>query len=377
MATVRSVTIVGAGISGLALASSLARLGCDVTVIEKGRREDQLGTGINLQANALRALRALGLADACLARGFAWNRVNMRSASGEMFGEQELPWPHDPELPKALGIMRTDLATILAAAAVASDVRIRYETTVTMLEQSEDSVTVTLSDGTQRRSDILVAADGVYSQTRSTVFGDKHVPHYAGQGVWRYTIPRPDTLDGFTIFRAPDRPALGCLPLSDESSYLFLLENAAQPMHFANDRLSDHLRERLSEFSAPEVRRAADEIVPGRHISFRWFDILLMPPPWHCNRVVLIGDAAHSLTPQLTSGAGVAIEDAVVLLDELETSRTIEEALASFSKRRWPRVKTVFENSLRISQLERAGIPDPDVTNKLMLDCFALLAEPW
>ncbi|WP_313808731.1 FAD-dependent oxidoreductase [Sphingobium sp.] len=377
MAKVDRVTIVGAGISGLLLAASMARRGADVVVIEKGRREDQLGTGINLQANALRGLKALGVADACLAHGFAWGDMQIRNEDGALLAQQPLPWSPDEDLPKALGIMRTDLADILADANREAGVSIRYQTTVETIEQDGDGVTVTLSDGSQRRSDLLVAADGVQSATRIAVFGEETRPTFNGQGVWRYTIPRPATLGGFTLFRSPTQRPVGYLPLSADKAYLFILENSSEPFRFAEEDLHDMLRERMRSYSAPELRQAAAEIGPDRHVSFRWFNVMLMPQPWYSGRVVLVGDSAHVPTPQLTSGAGMAIEDVVVLLEELETRDSIESAFAAYSERRWPRVKMVYDNTLALSRIEQSSEPSDGETMRIGVETYRLLDKPW
>ncbi|WP_375784782.1 FAD-dependent monooxygenase [Bradyrhizobium sp. Pha-3] len=77
--------------------------------------------------------------------------------------------------------------------------------------------------------------------------------------------------------------------------------------------MCDYLRSLLAPFTAPELVAAAKVIGEDKHISYRPFDVLMMPTPSHCGRVVLLGDAAHSSTPQMTSGGGMAIEDALVL----------------------------------------------------------------
>ena len=146
-------------------------------------------------------------------------------------------------------------------------------------------------------------------------------PVYSGQGVWRYTIPRPADVNGLTLHRTRDGAVVGALPLSEDDCYLFYLENTAEHVHMPPDRLGELLRERLAPFSAPMIRDAVEGMDASRHISFRPIDHVLLPAPWHQGRVVLLGDAAHALTPQLTSGGGMAIEDAVVLCEELARPR--------------------------------------------------------
>lgn len=377
MACVKRAIIVGGGISGMTLAIVLQRQGIEAHVIEKARPKDQLGTGINLQQNALRALSEADVLKDCLAEGFPWNTVTTRDASGALLDISDLPWEVSPGMPGALGIMRTALADILAHHAQEAGVKASYQTSVAMLEQHDKEVVLGLSDGSTQRADIVVAAAGVYSQIREMVFGGRYRPKYAGQGVWRYTVPRPESLQGFTIYRTEKGDTLGCLPLSSKLAYYFHLETSEAPKRFRDDELAKEMARRMSVFDAPKLREAMEQISPGRHISFRRFDILLMPQPWYRGRVVLLGDAAHSLTPQLTSGAGMAVEDAVVLADCLSKFEDIAEALPVYGERREKRVRPIYENSLRICEMEKVRHPDKSEAVKLFVDSFGLLKSDY
>jgi 2-polyprenyl-6-methoxyphenol hydroxylase-like FAD-dependent oxidoreductase len=115
----------------------------------------------------------------------------------------------------------------------------------------------------------------------------------------------------------------------------------------------------------------------SRHISFRPIDHVVLPAPWHQGRVVLLGDAAHALTPQLTSGGGMAIEDAVVLCEELDAHTDVEAALDAYGTRRAGRVRPIYEHSLAICKAEQdPAIPD-EQTVGIMMNGYALLAQPF
>jgi 2-polyprenyl-6-methoxyphenol hydroxylase-like FAD-dependent oxidoreductase len=102
-----------------------------------------------------------------------------------------------------------------------------------------------------------------------------------------------------------------------------------------------------------------------------------MPTPWHRGRVVLIGDAAHSLTPQMTSGGGLALEDAVVLSRLIASGRAIPDVLDEFSASRFPRVKQVYDASLQICRWEQMAEYDRSLMAKLMGETHAFLAGPF
>lgn len=378
MAQTNRVLIVGGGIGGMVAAVALARRGIAVHVIEAARREDQLGTGINLQNNALRALADVGLLEDCLAEGFPWSTITNRKASdGEILNSVAMPWPKVQGIPDAMGIMRTDFAEILTRNAVAAGVKVTYQAKVATLEQDAEGVSVTLTDGTTDQGDLLVAADGVFSQIRRMVFGEEYKTRYAGQGVWRFTIPRPPSLDGFTMFRTDDGISLGFLPLAPDRAYWFMLESTEEPLRVPPEKAAEMLSERFEAFDVPVVRDTVPLMEQGWHVSFRPFDILLMPAPWHRGRVVLVGDAAHALTPQLTSGGGMAIEDAVVLADELGRNATVDDALDAYSERRYDRVAKVFDCSLRICEIEKSRSSDGAEGTRILIEGFQHLSTPY
>jgi 2-polyprenyl-6-methoxyphenol hydroxylase-like FAD-dependent oxidoreductase len=376
MGAVKNVLVVGGGIGGLTVAHALQEKGISTRVIEIGDRGDRLGTGITLLGNALRALAELGLVDACLEGGQGWDIVSMRDAAGNVISEQASPRVWNPDRPGALGIMRPRLGQILEDHAIASGATIDFSTTVTRLEQDEQGVTVHLSNGETDHADLLIAADGVYSKTRETVFGDEFKPHYAGQGVWRYTVPRAESINGFVLYRHPSGKAVGALPISKELCYLFFLQSTDEKLHVPKDQVCGYLRSLLKPFTAPELVAAAEMVDETRHISYRPFDVLLMPSPWHCGRVVLLGDSAHSLTPQLTSGGGMAIEDALVLAHELDRATGLEAALDAYSARREARVKRVYDIGYAICEEERRPSRGPEYSMGLLREGHQFLASP-
>jgi 2-polyprenyl-6-methoxyphenol hydroxylase-like FAD-dependent oxidoreductase len=175
------VIIAGGGIGGLTLAHGLARSGAEVRVIEAARRQDRLGTGITLLENALRALDRIGLADPIVAAGSGWGVVSTRDAAGTVLHDQALPKAYRPGAPPAVGIMRTHLGDLLEEHARASGASVAFETTIEHVEQRDGAVSVALSDGDAGTYDLLVAADGAYSRTRSLLFGEDRRPVYSGR----------------------------------------------------------------------------------------------------------------------------------------------------------------------------------------------------
>jgi 2-polyprenyl-6-methoxyphenol hydroxylase-like FAD-dependent oxidoreductase len=154
--------------------------------------------------------------------------------------------------------------------------------------------------------------------------------------------------------------------------YLFFLEALETPDHIETAMWPDLLREALAEFTGP-VAAIRESLSPESKIVYRPLYALMLAQPWHRGRTVLIGDAAHATTPHLASGAGLAVEDALVLAEELERAPSLEEALHRFTARRFERCRLVVENSVRLGDIERSG-GSPQEHEKLMRESTGALA---
>jgi 2-polyprenyl-6-methoxyphenol hydroxylase-like FAD-dependent oxidoreductase len=166
----------------------------------------------------------------------------------------------------------------------------------------------------------------------------------------------------------------GINPVSRDEMYLFFLDKRANPDYIAPEHWPAILREELAEFSGP-IAAIRDAITPESRIVYRPLFALLLPPPWHRGRVVLIGDACHSTTPHLASGAGMAVEDALVLVEELERGGEVEQIFARFTERRFERCRLVVESSVRLGDIERTG-GSPAEHEQLMRESTGALLAP-
>jgi 2-polyprenyl-6-methoxyphenol hydroxylase-like FAD-dependent oxidoreductase len=154
-----------------------------------------------------------------------------------------------------------------------------------------------------------------------------------------------------------------------------MLDSTLGPERPPSDRLLDLFQERMASYGghAPEV--AAQATDPAQ-LDFRALKWLLVEPPWHSGRVVLIGDAVHTTTPQLAFGAGLAIEDAVVLKELVLAGVPAAELGQQLARRRYERAAVVVNNSLQLSRWEQQGGPPNPEAPKLTAASFAKLAEP-
>lgn len=370
MSDVKRVLIVGAGIGGATTAYTLSRFGIKAHCVDIAAGSPVVGTGITLLHNSLRALRQVGLETPCTELGSRFDHFRRLDGAGNEIDVAPTE--------VGAGIKRPDLANVIESAATEAGAHIEYGISVCDLEDRGDSIRVKFSNGNIDDYDLVVAADGAYSKMRSKVFGSQYDAEYAGQGCWRFSAPRPSNHDGFWLFRH-GTTSVGAIPTSKESCYLFLLENSEKPPHFPGDQLDCILKQRLEGFTAPLILDAVDNLTSPQQAIYRPFYARLMPGPWwHKGRVVLIGDAAHAPTPQLTSGGGMAIEDAVVLAECLAASGTAVDALETYSKRRIPRVERVWKSSFQISQWERDDpIGNKEKSAALLMESYKFLSEPF
>jgi len=368
------VLVIGGGIGGLSAAIALRRAGiAEVDVVEINPRWDVYGVGIIQPGNAIRAMAELGLAEECVAQGHAMEGSRSHDREGKIVADIDFERPAGVAFPSMNGLTRPRLHKILQDAVLASGANVRTGLSFNELEQDEDSVGVRFSDGTRGEYDLVIGADGINSAVRALVFPDAPTPQFFGQIVWRYNLPRYRDLNRLWMFDGT-RGRAGFVPLAPELMYILLIEAADDPDTSAlpQDRLAEIFREHLAEFGGAiaEVREA---ITDSSKVIVRPVETVLVEPPWHRGRVVLIGDAAHATTPHIGQGAAQAIEDAIVLAAELDGDGPLDAALERFVKRRYERCKIVIEGSTQIGRWEMEGARDVDYagTIKRLTDSVA------
>jgi 2-polyprenyl-6-methoxyphenol hydroxylase-like FAD-dependent oxidoreductase len=373
MATVQRALIVGAGMAGMTLGLALKRSGITCEIVEIRPALTEPGTGISLQGPALRALREVGVVDSCISHGFGQTFFKACDAEGNVTGTVELPRLLGPEYPATIGIMRQAVHEVLAAELNRLSVPIRFSATVSAVAQTDDGVDVSFTDGTRSSYDLLIGADGASSTIREMTFGPQVRPRYTGQMNWRATVSRPPEVAGRYSYFGPTIKS-GFNPISEREMYIYLLQNMPERPRWRDEELPAILRGLLAEFGGI-LGRARDEVRDPKQIICRPVFSMIMAPPWYLGRVVLIGDAAHTTTPQLASGASIAIEDAVVLARHLRSKTPVETALAAFMQARYGRCRMVVENSEQLGEWEkRPGSADHLVAG-LVADSYRTLAQ--
>jgi 2-polyprenyl-6-methoxyphenol hydroxylase-like FAD-dependent oxidoreductase len=374
MPEVKKVLIVGGGIGGLALSIGLRRAGIDVEIAEIKKQWTVYHVGIIAQSNLVRAMVALGVADDCVAAGFPYQGVRFCDANGKVMSESPGAKLAGPNYPAYLGLTRPALHDVLFAASKKTGVQVRLGMTVAELMQSDSKVAVKFKDDRTREYDIVVGADGIHSQIRTIVFGDHLTPRFTGEGVWRYNVPRPPDVDYGSIYATPEGPKAGLIPLTRETAYIFRIGPEPGNPRFPKYELATIMRDRLKPFGGA-IGDLARGITDPELVVYRPLESVLAPTPWYRGRIVLIGDAAHSITPHLGQGAAQAVEDAVVLAQELQENKPVSESLDAFVRRRFERSKFILEASLQIGEWEMRPDPKADLAS-LMAKVSQMVVQP-
>jgi 2-polyprenyl-6-methoxyphenol hydroxylase-like FAD-dependent oxidoreductase len=230
-------------------------------------------------------------------------------------------------------------------------------------------VEVQLSDGTTGQFDLVLGADGIHSQTRRQLLPDAPHPEFTGQSVWRYNLPRPADLDSLHVYNGPI--GAGLVPISDALMYMYLTTPEPGNPHYERAGLAPAMRSKVPA----ALDELAVQITDDFGVVYRPLETILLEGPWHSGRVVLLGDAVHATTPHLGQGACLAIEDAIVLAEEIARHDTPEAAFAAYRERRFERCRYIVEASLAIcrGQLGKGPLVDNAKATAAM---FEITAQP-
>ncbi|PXW97555.1 2-polyprenyl-6-methoxyphenol hydroxylase-like FAD-dependent oxidoreductase [Sphaerotilus hippei] len=356
MALINKVLIVGGGVGGMCAAIQCARQGIEVDLVEINPDWAPDGAGITISGPSLRALRTVGVVDEVLAQGGFWSAIDICDAQGQLTRTVPMATAHGAEeLPCAAGILRPVLADILGHATQRAGANVRLGLSFDSLHQDADGVDVRFTDGSHGRYDLVVGADGVNSRVRQVVMPDFPGPQFTGQGSWRAVVPR--LRENSTIYMGRTTKA-GMNPISATECYLFVLDKRAGMDFIPPAEWPARLAELLQEFGG-QVGQIRDALLAGEmsdaRLLYRPLAGHMIDGPWHRGRIVLLGDTVHATTPHLASGAGIAMEGAIVLAEELARRHSLEGALLAYAGRHYDRARLVVSASGRLGQIEQQG----------------------
>jgi 2-polyprenyl-6-methoxyphenol hydroxylase-like FAD-dependent oxidoreductase len=325
------VVIVGGGIGGLSLARELTLRGIRATVLERQAQLDPVGAGIIMNPNAMQVLERNGLAAEVRRESWPYLMRETRDQAGRLLATRDYrPLYESGKLAQGALVHR---ANLLGA-----------------LYNSLPPGTVTHGSSVKSvkplSADLVIGADGIRSQVRREIFGDpgKEIrPRYMGYRSHRLVMDNVAGVRCFTEYLGRGQ-RIGLVPISEKRIYIWTTFNSPEHEQPAPD-----LPRLFAQFTHEPVRELFSALPPAQQIITTAIEEL-WAGKWCIGRVALLGDAAHAMTPNIGQGAGMAMEDAAVLAEELASGAALDRALANYEQRRKARVETVMRISREVGR---------------------------
>lgn len=345
--------IIGGGLGGLAAALALRQIGIDVEVFEGVSELRELGAGLTLWPNAVRALQEIGLNDELQAISKPAYYRTIRTWRGELLSEIRVDRLTNA---RDTGIFIAHRAALQKAMiqALGEDL-IHLGAKCVGVRQDGESVWAQFEDGREVQGDLLLGADGIRSVVRTQLFGAKEL-RYAGYTSYRGigAIEQAHVPEGISSETWGVGRRIGLIPIDTNRVYWFAVENAPEGTSFATpEERKQHVLKLFKGWHEP-----IEEVINGTEASKTFntdiWDIDPLPA-WTRGRVALLGDSAHAMTPNMGQGACQSIEDGTVLAHCLRKEGDIPAALKAYEAIRLPRTRRVTLQSRRIGHLSQFG----------------------
>jgi FAD-dependent urate hydroxylase len=331
--------IIGAGIGGMCTAIALHRFGIQTEVFEAVKEIKPVGAAISIWPNGVKCLNFLGMKEPLrklggTMRAMAYNdfqsgtTLTQFSLDPLVADSGERPYP----------VARAELQAMLLD--TYGREKVQFGKRVARVEQDDNGVTAWFEDGSEAHGDLLIACDGTHSVVRKYVLGRTVERRYAGYVNWNGLVDIDESIapaEQWTTFVGEGK-RVSLMPVANNRFYFFF--DVPLPAGLAEDRSSvrDDLSRYFSGWAVP-VQKLIGQINPETTNRVEIHDIDPFPELVK-GRVALLGDAAHSTTPDIGQGGCAAMEDAVVLANCLQTNALgIEDALLRYQFKRADRVK--------------------------------------
>lgn len=334
----QSVTVLGAGVAGLAVARALALRGASVTVLEQADAIREVGAGLQISPNGAAVLRALGLQEALDAASMRAEAVDLIDGpTGEGVTRLDLARMRPGQGYHFLH--RADLIDILLKAAVEAGVTLRLLSRVSSVDLSGACPAVTLETDERIETPILVGADGLHSRLRLALNGEEK-PFFTGQVAWRAVIPCEQGASPVAeVHMGPGRHLVSYPLRNGKLRNIVAVEERARWAEESWTLRDDPMDLRLAFAGfSPRVRGWLDQIEDPwlwglfRHeVAGTWAKAIGQAG------VAILGDAAHPTLPFLAQGASMGLEDAWVLASAFDRHDTIAAGLSAYQALRKPR----------------------------------------
>ncbi|MEX0956744.1 MAG: NAD(P)/FAD-dependent oxidoreductase [Rhizobiaceae bacterium] len=341
----RDVAIIGAGPAGLAAALFLKRVGFEPVIYERFDEPKPVGSGLILQPTGLAALHAIGLLSDIVVRG---NRIDRLFGADATSGRTVLDVSYGGRGNgrSGLAVHRAALFGVLHDAVADAGVRIVTGTEIGGLKHKGDQVELLDANGRAvGNADLAVDASGARSLLKPATSRGREVKPLAYGALWASLKWHGEGFDPNALQQRYDKASvmIGVLPIgsiapeSERMAAFFWSVRLADAERLYGDGL-DAWKARVANYW-PECQAYLDQINDFDQLTLARYGHHTLRPPTG-DRMAVIGDAAHSTSPQLGQGANMALLDAAALAHALATHSEIDAALAAYARARRTHVRT-------------------------------------
>ena len=328
------ITIIGAGMGGLTTGIALKKFGHKVTIYEQAEKILPVGAAISLWSNGVKCLNYLGLTEQVANLGGQMDQLAyIDGLTGDTMTQFSLLPLIEEVGQRPYPVARADLQNMLMDDFGHEDIQLGKK--MIELQEQEDGVLVKFADGTEIITDLLIGADGTHSITRAYVLGEQVSRRYAGYVNWNGLVEISENLtpaDQWTTFVGQGK-RVSLMPVADGKFYFFF--DVPLPAGLENNRAEYKtlLKQYFEGWCAP-VQHLIDALDEQKTNRVEIHDIEPFAQ-FYKGRVVIVGDAAHSTTPDIGQGGCQAMEDAIYLARSLQINTLgLEDALKRYQNKR-------------------------------------------
>lgn len=338
------ITVIGAGVAGLALSRALALRGAKVTLLEQACAVTEIGAGIQISPNGAAVITALGLGAALVKASLPVKAVSLRDGMTDR-PVLTVDLTRDRTSRGFHLIHRAELINLLLQGCIAAGVDIQLNRKLDRVDVSGSSPVLHLTDGRNQDAPILLGADGLHSPVRTALNGPE-APFFTHQVAWRAIIPNSGATDPLVeVHMGPGRHLVSYALRDGSLRNIVAVEErsgwAAESWSLRDD--PNNLQTAFASFS-PKVRGWLGQVdAPNLWGLFRH----PVAPIWYKampqGGVAILGDAAHPTLPFLAQGANMALEDAWVLAQCLAQNDSAQVAFETYQTARKSRTAAIVK----------------------------------
>jgi len=361
-----NISIIGGGIGGLVTALCFEKLGIGYKLYERADTLREVGAGIWLSPNALQVIEWINpkILEDIQNSGNTFNRILVADHKIKPISDSNQEFIKEKFGYTTMAIHRGKLQKILYSYSEKNNI-ILNKTFKNYSQNQDKSITIEFQDKTSVLTHSIIGADGINSNVRKQLF-PKSKLRYSGQTCWRgianYEMDESLTSVGFTLWGK--KLQFGVSKLEKGKTYWFAVKLSEPNKKDNKEILKNQLTEMFSEFH-PVVNKLIQNTPIDKIIKGDISDVEILKN-WHSNNICLIGDAAHSMTPDLGQGGAQAIEDAYYLSNAIKNSEIINKAFAKFQTNRKNKVEKLVKQSRTTSKIAITNRPMEVIRNFIL-----------